>query len=88
MVKMNFRRSAELDLDTIPHSLRKTLLSACRDVFDDWAIGKILSEPLIGYRMHRCGVYRIIYEVRESSCVEIVAIGHRKDIYQRIEGRR
>ena len=83
MVKMAFRSSAERDLARIARPLRRTILTACRDVFDDWAIGKPLTGPLSGHRMHRVGVYRILYVVRESSSIEIVAIGHRKDIYER-----
>lgn len=83
MVKMAFRSSAERDLARIARPLRRTILAACRDVFDDWAIGKPLTGPLSGYRMHRVGVYRILYAVHESSSIEIVAIGHRKDIYER-----
>lgn len=88
MVKMAFRSSAERDLARLSRPLRRTILSACREVFDDWAIGKPLLEPLSGYRMHRVGVYRIIYAVRESSSIEIVAIGHRKDIYERATKRK
>lgn len=78
---MAFRSSAECDLARIARPLRRTILAACREVFDDWAIGKPLTGPLSGFRMHRTGVYRILYAVRESSSIEIVAIGHRKDIY-------
>ncbi|OGJ57037.1 hypothetical protein A3H22_01665 [Candidatus Peribacteria bacterium RIFCSPLOWO2_12_FULL_55_15] len=81
---MAFRSSAKRDLARIARPLRRTILAACRDVFDDWAIGKPLRGPLSGYRMHRAGVYRILYAVRESASIEIVAIGHRKDIYERV----
>lgn len=83
MVKMKFRSSAERDLARLKHPLRRMLLQACSDVFDDWTLGKILTGSSIGYRSYRVGVYRIIYRVRESSSVEIVAIGHRRDIYER-----
>ena len=81
---MTFWDVAEQDLKRFSHALRKTLLLECRDIFDDWGIGKVLTGPLEGYRMHRVGVYRIIYIVKESSHIEIVAIGHRKDIYERM----
>ena len=83
MVKMAFRSSAERDLARLARPLRRTILSACREVFDDWTIGKPLTGKLSGYRVHRVGVYRILYAVRQSSSVTIVAIGHRKDIYER-----
>lgn len=87
MVRMTFWDSAERDLAKCPRSVRQALLLGCHEIFDDWAIGKALTGPLTGYRMHRVGVYRILYLVRESSVVEIVAIGHRKDVYRRPSGR-
>lgn len=84
MVKMTFWDVAERDLNKLPRALRKTLLLECRDIFDDWGIGKVLTGPLEGYRMHRVGVYRILYTVKESSHIEIVAVGHRKNIYERV----
>ncbi len=84
MVKITFRSSAKRDLARIAHPLRRKILAACRDVFEDWAIGKVLEGRLSGYRSHRVGVYRILYEVHQSSSVEIVGIGHRKDIYERV----
>jgi mRNA-degrading endonuclease RelE of RelBE toxin-antitoxin system len=83
MVKMTFWNVAERDLQKLPHSLRKSVLLGCREIFDDWGIGKMLTGSLSGYRMHCLGVYRIIYIVKESSHIEIVTVGHRRDIYER-----
>ncbi|TSD00523.1 MAG: hypothetical protein Greene101449_133 [Candidatus Peregrinibacteria bacterium Greene1014_49] len=85
---MTFWDVAERDLKNLPRSLRKSLLLGCHEIFDDWGIGKMLTGTLSGYRMHRVGVYRIIYEVKKSSQVEIVAIGHRRDIYERMKKGR
>jgi mRNA-degrading endonuclease RelE of RelBE toxin-antitoxin system len=85
MVKIRMRETVERDLDTLGRPMRRILLAACQEIFDDWTIGKILTDNLTGYRSHRSGVYRIIYKVRESSSIEIVAIGHRKDIYNRLQ---
>ena len=85
MVKMSFRSSAVNDLDRIDRSLRRGLLQGCRDVFDDWTIGKRLSGKLAGLRSHRIGDHRILYRVQESARVEIVAVGHREEIYERAE---
>ena len=92
MVKMKFWDVAERDLKRFPPSLRKMLLLGCHEIFDDWSIGKELTGPLSKYHMHgstllttgRVSVYRIIYIVKGSSHIEIVAIGHRKDIYERM----
>ena len=85
MVKMVFRSSAVKDLDRINRSFRRGLLQGCRDVFDDWTIGKRLSGKLAGLRSHRIGEYCILYRVQQSTRVEIVAIGHREEIYERAE---
>ena len=84
MVKITLWPSAEKDLSHLTRGLRRTILLACHDIFDDWTIGKKLDGALVGYRAHRVGVYRILYKVRKSSSIEIVAIGHRKDIYERV----
>jgi mRNA-degrading endonuclease RelE of RelBE toxin-antitoxin system len=84
MVKMTLQSDAKRDLGKLPKDIRKVILSACEDIHDDWGIGKTLSGRLTGYRVHRLGVYRIVYEVKESSRIEIVAIGHRKDVYERV----
>lgn len=88
MVKLNLRPSVEKDLGRLDRLLRRKLILACRDVFDDWTIGKQLRNPLHGLRSHRVDEYRIIYRVRASSEVDIVAIGHRKDIYERMTRRK
>ncbi|OGJ61567.1 hypothetical protein A3C37_01370 [Candidatus Peribacteria bacterium RIFCSPHIGHO2_02_FULL_53_20] len=92
---MTFWNVAERDLERFPHALRKILLLGCREIFDDWGIGKMLTGSLSGYRMHgstslttsRVSVYRVIYVVKGSSHIEIVAIGHRRDIYERVKKR-
>ena len=85
MVKMAFWDIAEQDLKKLPRSVRKAVLLGCHEIYDDWGIGKVLTGALSGYRVHRVGVYRIIYLVRESSSIEIVGIGHRKDVYERMK---
>jgi mRNA-degrading endonuclease RelE of RelBE toxin-antitoxin system len=84
MVKIIFQSPAKRDLANLGRPLRHILLNACQEIHDDWTIGKILTDTLTGYRSYRVGVYRIIYKIHQSSSIEIVAIGHRKDVYNRI----
>ena len=84
MVKMTFWDVAELDLAMLNKTLRQAILESCRAIFDDWTIGKLLTGRLSKFRTHRVGMYRIVYTVRKSSSIEIVAIGHRRDIYERM----
>jgi mRNA-degrading endonuclease RelE of RelBE toxin-antitoxin system len=85
MVRIKLRPSVEKDLERLDRTLRRKLIIACRDIFDDWTIGKLLGNSLRGLRSHRMDDYRIIYHVYGSSEIDIVAIGHRKDIYERLK---
>lgn len=85
---MKLRPSAEKDLQCLDRILRRTLILGCRDIFDDWTIGKRLASPLHGLRSHRIDDYRIVYRVQASSEVDIIAIGHRNEIYERLEKKK
>lgn len=85
MVKMKLRPSVEADLKRLDPMLRRKLILGCRDVFDDWTIGKRLGSPLSELRSHRVDEHRIIYRIQKSSEVDIIAIGHRSEIYERME---
>lgn len=87
MVKIKLRPSVENDLKRLHPALRRKLIIGCRDVLDDWTIGKQLESPLQGLRSHRIDDYRILYKVQRSSTIDIIAIGHRKDIYERVAKR-
>lgn len=84
MVRMKLRSSVERDLERLDYIIRRQLILGCKELCDDWTIGKILSGPLKGLRAHRVGTYRILYRVRASSEVDIVTIGHRREIYERV----
>ncbi|KJV81821.1 plasmid stabilization system family protein [Rickettsia hoogstraalii str. RCCE3] len=52
-------------------------------MFDPIAFGKPLRYSLKGHRRLRVSDYRIIYRIeQETSTVIIIAIKHRKEIYQ------
>ena len=85
MVRVIVHDDAGRSLAALPRALRRRLLTTCRELLDDWGIGKPLEGRLHGHRALRVGVYRIIYVVKQGSQVEIVAIGHRKDIYERMK---
>ncbi len=88
MVKMKLRLSVEKDVQHLDRMIRRRLILGCREVFDDWTVGKRLATPLQGLRSHRVEDYRIIYSVQASSEVDIIAIGHCSDIYERMEKRK
>jgi len=48
--------------------------------------GEPLRKTLKGYWKLRVGDYRIVFKIREN-IVQIIGIGHRKDIYERMFSR-
>ncbi len=68
------------DLDA---SSRKRIISAITDrlMVDPVSYGKPLRYSLKGHRRLRVGDYRIVYRINENTVI-IVAIRHRKDIYE------
>lgn len=85
---MTLRPSVERDLKSLDRLLRRRMILGCRDIFDDWTIGKGLSGSLRGLRSHRVDDYRIVYKVKASNEVDFVDIGHRSEIYDRLEKRQ
>ncbi len=82
MYQVIIRKSALKVLDKIPdpdYTKIKKAIAAL--VQDPRPIGYIKLHGRSGYRI-RQGNYRIIYEiVRDMLIVEVIAIGHRQDIY-------
>jgi mRNA-degrading endonuclease RelE of RelBE toxin-antitoxin system len=50
---------------------------------DPKKLGKALGDDLVGYRVARRGMYRIVYElVPEARTIKVVRIEHRADVYR------
>lgn len=50
---------------------------------DPLALGKALSGNLSGLYRYRIGDYRVLYQVvKEEIIIDVVAVGHRKDVYE------
>lgn len=81
MVKVRLQLDAERDLKKLDRSLRRELLRECQDIATSFLFDKPLQGSLFGYRARRIGLYRIIYSILEHDVIEIIAIGHRKDVY-------
>ena len=72
-------------LKALPKATQKTLGTAMRDRLevDPVSFGKPLRYSLKGHRRLRAGDYRIVYRINEEKMiVVIVAVDHRKDIYE------
>jgi mRNA interferase RelE/StbE len=78
-------RAKEKDIPALPKTMRLRIEKAIEErlTIDPTAYGKPLRFSLKGFRRLRVGDYRIVYEIDEDrQYVDIIAINHRKDIYE------
>ncbi|MDA1107914.1 MAG: type II toxin-antitoxin system RelE/ParE family toxin [Proteobacteria bacterium] len=64
-----------------PH-LKKKLKASLQTILSDPRSGKALKEELAGLRSFRVSRFRIIYRVRGTQQIEIIAVGPRERIYE------
>jgi mRNA interferase RelE/StbE len=68
--------------------LKKSVKAAIRSIATDPACGEPLRRELEGLWNYRVRRFRIVYSVqRKSYTVHLVAIGHRRDIYEELAAR-
>ena len=77
------QRVIDEDLPSIPMPYKDQIRRAIRErlAAEPVKLGKPLKYSLFGLRRLRVGDWRIIYRIN-GEFVEIVKIGHRKDIYE------
>jgi mRNA interferase RelE/StbE len=82
--RIEYRRSVEKDLRKVPSHMRRVLVDAITALADDprpHGVTKIRGAEYT-YRIRR-GDYRIIYQVYDDRVVvEVIKVGHRKDVYR------
>ena len=83
--KIEWKNSAKKELKCLPKQVIGKILFAVEQLQDD--LHPTGSKKIIGsehtYRL-RAGDYRIVYSVKNDCLViEIVRVGHRKDIYRK-----
>ena len=79
---LTITKSAQKELDKLPDSIAENLFEAMLSLADDPRPPGC--KKLKGYDVYRIrrGNYRIIYEIRDHVLiVEVIAVGHRKDVY-------
>ena len=72
------------DIPKLPKRVQKTIKQAIEErlMVDPIGFGKPLRYSLKGHRRLRVGDYRIVYRIdAENSTVIIIAIKHRKEVY-------
>lgn len=73
------------DIPALPTTVRHRIKKAIEErlMVDPIGFGKPLRYSLKGHRRLRVGDYRIIYRIElEAALVIVIAIKHRKDIYE------
>lgn len=73
------------DIPALPKRIKSTIQTAIEErlALDPIGFGKPLRYSLKGHRRLRVGDYRIVYRIEpDTNTVLIIAIKHRKDIYE------
>jgi mRNA interferase RelE/StbE len=82
--KITFKKSVSRDLKSVPKSdVKKILLKVDSLAVNPKREGAVKLSAQEMYRI-RQGLYRIIYEIRDSELViQVIKLGHRSDVYKR-----
>lgn len=73
------------DLKKLDNSVRKVIIKTLERLSVDPEIGKPLEYEFNNLRSYRAGSYRVIYSIYKKEIhVIVVAIGHRRDVYERL----
>lgn len=80
-----FKAPAKQQIERLDASIRQRIFKAVMRLSASPHIGKPLRGTLVHYWSYRVGNWRVIYEIHESTItVVVVAIGHRKEIYDAV----
>ncbi len=83
---IEYTESASKEINELDGNVKKIIKRAIEDklMVDPLKFGLPLRRNLSGLFKLRVGSYRIIYQIRKSEVlVLVIAIGHRKNIYQK-----
>jgi len=72
---------ADLIKGSHPH-LKNKIRAALTLIAKNPDIGKSLRDELVGLKSYRVSSFRIVYRVSFQNCIELIAIGPRKNIYE------
>ncbi|MCF7799605.1 type II toxin-antitoxin system RelE/ParE family toxin [Candidatus Babeliales bacterium] len=73
----------KIDIPKLPKKIKSIIKKAIEErlTVDPVGLGKPLRYSLKGHRRLRVGDYRIVYRIESIKKVLVVAIKHRKDVY-------
>jgi len=82
---VRYTKSAAKAIRGLDPQVQKKVLAAIKKLTDDPTRGKPLQLTLRGLRSWRTGDWRVIYRAtREYLEILVIAVGHRRDVYDRI----
>ena len=83
MFQIKLTQTAAQAFTSLHPEVKKQLKEALMILKESPYTGKLLREELISFRSLKIKRYRIIYQVDDSeSNIVVVALGHRRDIYE------
>ena len=85
---VSYTRSAAKAIRDLDPQVRAKVRAAIERLTEDPTRGKPLQLTLRGLRSWRTGDWRIVYRAtRENLEILVIAVGHRRDVYDRLRNR-
>jgi mRNA interferase RelE/StbE len=82
MYKLVVPKDVKELIRTMHPSLKKKVKASFKIVLSEPSSGRALMDELSGLRSFRVSSFRIIYKIKDSRQIELVAIGPRERIYE------
>jgi len=85
MYDLLYTKEAKENIDGLTSKKKRQIEDALNRIAADPETGKHLTHSLKGLYSYRSGDFRIIYKIfREKVTVIVVAVGNRKDVYEKL----
>lgn len=86
MYRICYTKEAKDQIAKFDNNLKSRLKKAIERIAQEPSLGKRLTHEISGLQSYRAGDYRIIYRIfHKEILILILAIGHRRDIYKRLD---
>jgi mRNA interferase RelE/StbE len=80
-MQLELTKTAQKQLDKLNEPHKGKIIKALFELANDLKKGKRKLINMVGHRV-KVGDYRIIYVI-DNDCINIIKIGHRKDVYKK-----
>lgn len=83
MFKLHISKSAQKQIKKLKRIYQSAVISALKEIKEDPALSKPLSQELTGKFTFHISVYRILYKINyKDRVINILKIDHRSKVYQ------